>query len=423
VCQNLSATLSIIEVPGYCQNGLAALDLSEAGASYLWSTGATTPSIDGQPGNAYSVTVTAANGCIKTASITVSPREELLSSYVIIAEEDVKMYRNTVESGAVGVTDNHGKVRLKDQTKITAPGTFVQADNVQLSSGSQASAINNSPAEVELPPFESNPDCAEGANVMIQQNQTVTLSGSVYRNIIVNKNSTVIFTSTDLNIRSLHLKDNVTLKFANCTRMKVCKYVHIGANNNFNPDNVEVILFVGHEVEIGRGSSVFADIDVREGSLSVHGSSAANPTTLTGLFIAERLDAKDNVTWNVNPGCDESCDAPQQAVALKAAPQSETENSPDILPPVEDGIYLKSYPNPFTEKLQIEFSLPADAKAKLEIYNLSGQLLATLYDGEVTSGDVRKFEYSATTGVTDGLVIYRLQTSGGIYFGKAVMIR
>lgn len=56
--------------PTVCPGGLATLDATQAGATYLWSTGASTPTIDEGPGN-YSVTVTV-NGCAESDAVVVN---------------------------------------------------------------------------------------------------------------------------------------------------------------------------------------------------------------------------------------------------------------------------------------------------------------------------------------------------------------
>jgi len=66
--------------------------------------------------------------------------------------------------------------------------------------------------------------------------------------------------------------------------------------------------------------------------------------------------------------------------------------------------------------------LNEDSHAKLEIYNISGQRLAILFDGDVKAADMQKVEYIAGD-VSGGVIIYRLQTEYGTWYDKAVMVR
>lgn len=83
---------------------------------------------------------------------------------------------------------------------------------------------------------------------------------------------------------------------------------------------------------------------------------------------------------------------------------------------------LNAYPNPFSDKLNIEFTLTEDSRVKLEVFNLAGQRVAELFEGNVKAGELQKYEFTPDK-FADGMFIYRLQTESGSYFGKAVMVR
>ena len=92
------------------------------------------------------------------------------------------------------------------------------------------------------------------------------------------------------------------------------------------------------------------------------------------------------------------------------------------------GMRAKAYPNPFMDRLNIEFTLNEDSHAKLEIFSVTGQRLAELFDGDVTAGQLKQFEYVPAENcpverVERGMVTYHLQTEQGTYHGKAVMVR
>ena len=89
---------------------------------------------------------------------------------------------------------------------------------------------------------------------------------------------------------------------------------------------------------------------------------------------------------------------------------------------VNESVELIAYPNPFSENLNIEFTLAEDTRVKLEIFNLAGQKIATLFEGDVKASELQKFEYHPTS-FSDGMIIYRLQTAQGIYYDKAVMVK
>jgi flagellar hook assembly protein FlgD len=53
-------------------------------------------------------------------------------------------------------------------------------------------------------------------------------------------------------------------------------------------------------------------------------------------------------------------------------------NDMTVLQIVEDSIRFKCYPNPFTEEITIEIHNPKRNNVKVEIYNLTGQLIKNL---------------------------------------------
>jgi hypothetical protein len=65
-------------------------------------------------------------------------------------------------------------------------------------------------------------------------------------------------------------------------------------------------------------------------------------------------------------------------------------------------------PNPFTGSTEIRFDVPHSAHVRLSIYNIHGQVVRTLVDGNVPAG--RHSE------AWDGLDIQRRRVSAGIYF-------
>jgi len=67
---------------------------------------------------------------------------------------------------------------------------------------------------------------------------------------------------------------------------------------------------------------------------------------------------------------------------------------------------LSNYPNPFNASTVISYELPVSSHVKLEIYNLFGQKVATLVDGEQQAG-YRSVVWDASE-VSSGLYFYKL---------------
>lgn len=105
----------------FCFNQNTTLRTSATFSSYLWSNGATTPTIDVSDSGTYIVTVTAADGCAAEASITVQEKEALNVS--ISGDLDICEGENTQLSATPGFSS------YLWSTSQTAPNINVDTGN------------------------------------------------------------------------------------------------------------------------------------------------------------------------------------------------------------------------------------------------------------------------------------------------------
>jgi hypothetical protein len=76
----------------------------------------------------------------------------------------------------------------------------------------------------------------------------------------------------------------------------------------------------------------------------------------------------------------------------------------------------QNYPNPFNPTTTIEFTVPNNGIAKLTIYNLLGQKVATLFNGEAKAGTVQRVIFNASN-LSSGVYFSRLD------YGSQKMVR
>ena len=79
----------------------------------------------------------------------------------------------------------------------------------------------------------------------------------------------------------------------------------------------------------------------------------------------------------------------------------------------------QNYPNPFNPTTTISFSLPADGKVSLKIYNTFGQLMTTLVDETLSHGN-HQIQWQAGD-MPSGMYFYRL-TSGSFSKTKRMIL-
>lgn len=77
-------------------------------------------------------------------------------------------------------------------------------------------------------------------------------------------------------------------------------------------------------------------------------------------------------------------------------------------PVLKSFLLQQNYPNPFNPSTTIRFVLPRSATVQLGVFNLSGQLVATLADGYFSAGEYA-IDFDARN-LSSGLYFYRLQT-------------
>jgi hypothetical protein len=85
-----------------------------------------------------------------------------------------------------------------------------------------------------------------------------------------------------------------------------------------------------------------------------------------------------------------------------------------------------NYPNPFNPTTTISFDLAHPGNAKLSIYNIKGQLVKVLANGNLTPGShhiVWDGRDNGNRGVSSGVYFYRLETPGRTFTRKMLMLK
>lgn len=81
----------------------------------------------------------------------------------------------------------------------------------------------------------------------------------------------------------------------------------------------------------------------------------------------------------------------------------------------------QNYPNPFNPTTLIRYGLPEEANIRLEVYNVLGQRVATLVNGQQTAG-YHSIQFDGSR-LASGLYIYRLTTGNRVVSRKMMLIK
>ena len=85
-----------------------------------------------------------------------------------------------------------------------------------------------------------------------------------------------------------------------------------------------------------------------------------------------------------------------------------------------------NYPNPFNPSTTIKYSMPKAGHLKLSIYNVRGQLVKTMIDGQVAMGDgqiVWDGTNNQGSSVSSGVYFYEARTGGDVKIQKMTLVK
>jgi len=74
---------------------------------------------------------------------------------------------------------------------------------------------------------------------------------------------------------------------------------------------------------------------------------------------------------------------------------------------VKDFILHQNYPNPFNPSTIIRFNIKSATRVRLEVYNLIGEQVAVLIDGNLDEG-IHEVEFDGRN-IPSGVYVYRLE--------------
>lgn len=81
----------------------------------------------------------------------------------------------------------------------------------------------------------------------------------------------------------------------------------------------------------------------------------------------------------------------------------------------------QNYPNPFNPSTNIQFSLPQNSTVALHVYNLLGQRVQTLVDGQITAG-IHNISFDASQ-LSSGIYFYRIEAGGFVQTKRMMLIK
>jgi hypothetical protein len=84
-------------------------------------------------------------------------------------------------------------------------------------------------------------------------------------------------------------------------------------------------------------------------------------------------------------------------------------------------VTVNAYPNPFRDELNFRFVSPVSGRATLEVYNMHGQRLGVLFDGNISAGVANFVRYNSAN--VSGMLIYKLTVGDKVLTGKVQSVK
>jgi hypothetical protein len=131
-------------------------------------------------------------------------------------------------------------------------------------------------------------------------------------------------------------------------------------------------------------------------------------------YVANSCTVKDN-TGGGDPSSSEPCVQTTIAQVVVAEPIVESARVAEE----EIQFNLDVYPNPFTDKLNFEWTATANDNVRIEIFDQLGNRITVLFEGTVTKGQHYTFDWTAY-GLTEHIYYYRFTSSTVSENGKLV---
>lgn len=161
--------------------------------------------------------------------------------------------------------------------------------------------------------------------------------------------------------------------------------------------------------------SIPADMEGAETSLTLPFS--AIDQALAGLGVAEGESV--TVDWTVIAQAGDNFQLADETFEITIVRNLSTSN--EVTESPNRFALNQNYPNPFNPTTTISYNLPASGEVTLEVFNVTGQKVATLVNGVQSAGS-----HTATfdaSNLSSGIYMYRLESGNSIQVRKMLLIK
>jgi hypothetical protein len=81
-----------------------------------------------------------------------------------------------------------------------------------------------------------------------------------------------------------------------------------------------------------------------------------------------------------------------------------------------------NYPNPFNPSTQIRFALPEEMEVSVQVFDMTGRLVATILEGQSLSAGSHELSFDATS-LSSGMYVYKVQAGSDVKVGRMMLLK
>ncbi len=414
------AISSPVQVCGYnisCNggsDGIVAMTVaggaSCTGYTYNWSNGATTEDLTNVAAGTYTVTVTDANGCVATGSITLTQPAPLVitstPALTYVGGYNIRCYGEA--NGEFTVNWNGGATCVNGTVTISGPLTVTQSGlGTTTFSGLVAGTYS-------ILVTDANGCTTTGSITLTQPAAVVSNAGPdqcVLFGYTTNNCATLVGTQTG-GVAPYTVRWNVgsstgTL-LTNTSTTTVCPSVTTTYCYTVTDANgctyTDCMVVNATDIRCGNGLTKVTICHTPPGN-------TGNPQTLciaanaVGQHIPGHTADYLGACGAVSPCTNLKTDEPSSAAAAQDGGEAE----------------LAAFPNPFSSMTTVRFSLPQDGAAELRVFSMTGEQVAVLFDGMAEANRNYEVEWKPEN-VAQGIYFAKLITSNGEVMTKKLVL-
>ena len=377
-----------------CTSAPLTLDAGNAGATYLWSTGATTRTIQAKFAGNYSVTVNTVTGCTLYDTIAITN----LPAPAVSIGPDFQLCpgsTSVLDAGNAGNTFLWSTGATTQTVTISSAGTYYVTVT-----GSNGCSTNDT---IVVTP-KTAPVVSLGADQNICTSDTVTLDAG-------NAGATYLW-STGATTQTIRVS------LANTYSVAVTNVGGCTTNDAVVITNkaVPVSSFTTQVVDTTKGQQVKFTAVAAAGTSYAWNfgdpTSASNTSSLstpTHLFSAPGNYTVTLTVTNVATGCKS---VTQTAVSVTGLAND-----------FAKAFKLVAAPNPFAGNTKINYELPSNANVTLEVYDMIGRKVSTIANAAYQESGVHTYDFSAGDNQNaSGVYMVRLIVDGQVAILRVIDI-